>query len=59
MLKLQRYRPGDAADMSLIEFVARCVNSGVRVLQDGMGRVMLVGSAGWHILILADVVFIH
>ena len=25
MLKLQRYRPGDAADMSLIEFVGRCV----------------------------------
>lgn len=25
VLKLQRYRPGDAADMSLIEFVGRCV----------------------------------
>lgn len=25
MLKLQRYRPGDAADMSLVEFVGRCV----------------------------------
>lgn len=24
-MKLQRYRPGDAADMSLIEFVGRCV----------------------------------
>lgn len=26
MMKLQRYRPGDAADMSLIEFVGRCVS---------------------------------
>lgn len=25
VMKLQRYRPGDAADMSLIEFVGRCV----------------------------------